>query len=391
MRRPAKPLSAKFVQTVKGPGKFFDGHGLYLRVDERDNRYWVQRIVINGKRREIGIGSYDFVSLAEARVAAYENRKLARSGGDPLQDRRTRQEVQTFEQEARAIHEMLAPTWRNKKHADQFLATLETYVFPAIGRTKVSDVTSADVLAILKPIWVTKAETASRIRQRISKVMKSAIAKGWRKENPAIGLVDALPKQTEPRQRRRALPYSDLPGFLSLLHGSQAGISTKLCLEFLILTCARSLEARGTRWDEIDFDSKSWNVPADRMKMKRAHRVPLSARAIALLRQAEGLDPDLVFPGTIKGKLLSDMTLSKLVKELGFPVHVHGFRTSFRTWTQEMTNFPNEVAENALAHTVGGEIERAYARSDLFEKRRNMMEAWAGFLDRRPAKVMRIG
>lgn len=254
MRRPAKPLSAKFVQTVKGPGKFFDGHGLYLRVDERDNRYWVQRIVINGKRREIGIGSYDFVSLAEARV-----------------------------------------------------------------------------------------------------------------------------------------PYSDLPGFLSLLHGSQAGISTKLCLEFLILTCARSLEARGTRWDEIDFDSKSWNVPADRMKMKRAHRVPLSARAIALLRQAEGLDPDLVFPGTIKGKLLSDMTLSKLVKELGFPVHVHGFRTSFRTWTQEMTNFPNEVAENALAHTVGGEIERAYARSDLFEKRRNMMEAWAGFLDRRPAKVMRIG
>lgn len=392
MRRPAKALSAKFVQTVKEPGKYFDGHGLFLRVDAVGNRYWVQRIVINGKRREIGIGSFDFVTLAEAREAAYQNRKQARTGGDPLQDRRARQEVATFEEEARAIYEMLAPTWSNKKHSDQFLSTLETYAFPHIGRTKVSDVTSADVLAILKPIWVTKAETASRVRQRISKVMKSAIAKGWRKDNPALGLVDALPKQTEPRQRRRALPYGELPDFLTTLHKSQAGLSTRLCLEFLILTCARSLEARGARWEEIDFEGKAWNVPAIRMKMKRAHRVPLSARAIALLRQAEGLDPDLVFPGTIKGKPLSDMTLSKLVKELGFPVDVHGFRTSFRTWTQERTNFPNEVAENALAHTIGTDTERAYARSDLFEKRRKMMEAWSGWLDQRPAKVVgRIG
>lgn len=392
MRRPAKALSARFVQTVTEPGKFFDGHGLILRVDAHGNKSWVQRIVIQGKRRELGLGSVDFVSLAEARAAAYENRKLARTGGDPLQDRRAQRQIQTFEEAARAIYEMLKPTWKNEKHAGQFISTLETYVFPTMGRTKVSDVTSADVLDVLRPIWVEKAETASRVRQRISKVMKWGIAQGWRKDNPAIGISDALPKQTAPRQRRKAMDYVEVPTFLSALHGSQAGLSTRLCLEFLILTCARSLEARGACWDEIDFEAKAWSVPADRMKMKRPHRVPLSRRALAILKEAEGLkERAFIFPGAKAGKMLSDMTLSKLVKELGFPVDVHGFRTSFRTWTQEQTNFPNDIAERALAHIVGTDVERAYARSDLFEKRRKMMEAWAGYLAEKRDNVVRIG
>lgn len=393
MRRPAKALSARFVQTVTEPGKYFDGHGLILRVDQRGSKAWLQRIVIKGKRRELGLGSVDFVSLAEARATAYENRKQARSGGDPLQDRRAQREIQTFEEAARAIYDMLRPTWKNPKHAAQFISTLETYVFPKMGRTKVSDVTSADVLDVLRPIWVEKAETASRVRQRISKVMKWGIAQGWRKDNPAIGISNALPKQTAPRQRRKAMDHAEVPAFLVALHKSQAGVSTRLCLEFLILTCARSLEARGTRWDEIDLDAKAWNVPADRMKMKRPHRVPLSPRAVAILKDAEALrgDGDLVFPGTKPGKMLSDMTLSKLVKELGFPVDVHGFRTSFRTWTQEKTSFPNEIAERALAHVVGSDVERAYARSDLFEKRRKMMNAWAGYLAEKRDNVVRIG
>ncbi|WP_017999066.1 site-specific integrase [Paracoccus sp. N5] len=371
MRRPAKALSARFVQTVSEPGKFFDGHGLILRVDAHGNKSWVQRIVIQGNRRELGLGSVDFVSLAEARAAAYENRKLARSRGDPLQDRRAQRQIQTFEEAARAIYEMLKPTWKNEKHASQFIATLETYVFPTMGRTKVSDVTSA---------------------QRISKVMKWGIAQGWRKDNPAIGISDALPKQTAPRQRRKAMDYPDVPAFLSALHRSKAGLSTRLCLEFLILTCARSLEARGACWDEIDLNEKAWNVPADRMKMKRPHRVPLSRRALAILKEAEGLkEGAFIFPGTKAGKMLSDMTLSKLVKELGFPVDVHGFRTSFRTWTQEQTNFPNDIAERALAHIVGTDVERAYAHSDLFEKRRKMMEAWAGYLAEKRDNFVRIG
>lgn len=321
-----------------------------------------------------------------------KTRKLARAGGDPLQDKRAQREIQTFEEAARAIYEMLKPTWRNEKHSAQFLSTLETYVFPTMGRTKVSEVTSSDVLDVLRPIWVDKAETASRVRQRISKVMKWGIAQGWRKDNPAIGISNALPKQTVPRQQRKAMDYAEVPAFLSALHRSQAGLSTRLCMEFLILTCARSLEARGACWSEIDFEAKAWNVPAERMKMKRAHRVPLSRRALSILKEAEGLkEGDFIFPGTKAGKMLSDMTLSKLVKELGFPVDVHGFRTSFRTWTQEQTNFPNDIAERALAHIVGTDVERAYARSDLFEKRRRMMDGWAKFLAQESAKVERIG
>ncbi|WP_256947293.1 tyrosine-type recombinase/integrase [Haematobacter genomosp. 1] len=392
-RRPEKALTAQAVKNATEPGKYFDGHGLYLRVDPNGSRFWVQRITIRGKRCELGLGSPALVSLAEARSAALDNRKLARSGGDPLQVKREAAAVLTFEEAARKVHEMHKPTWRNPKHAAQFITTLETYAFPKLGKLKVADVSSADVLAVLTPIWTTKAETARRVRQRIGTVMKWAVAQGWRNDNPAENIGQALPKTDPTKANRKALAHSDVAACLDVVKGSGAGRSTKLALEFLVLTAARSGEARGALWSEIDRKTKVWEIPAARMKMKKPHRVPLSPRALAILDEAEALRDGsaLVFPGTKQGRPLSDMTLSKLVKELGFEADVHGFRTSFRTWAQERTNFPREVAEAALAHLSGDAVERAYARSDVFEKRRKMMDAWAGYLAEKPANVVRIG
>lgn len=391
-RRPEKALTSQAVKHATLPGKYFDGHGLYLRVDANGSRFWVQRITIRGKRCELGLGSPSLVSLAEARAKALDNRKLAREGGDPLQAKREAQAVLTFEEAARKVHELHMPTWKNKKHAAQFITTLETYAFPRMGKVKVQDITTADVLAVLMPIWTEKAETARRVRQRIGTVMKWGIAQGWRQDNPAENISRALPKVSTAQEHRKALPYAELAGCIEAVKGSGAGQATKLALEFLVLSAARSGEVREAHWNEIDLTAKVWEVPAERMKMKRPHRVPLSSRAIALLREAEALGDGsgLVFPGTKAGRPLSDMTLSKLIKELGFSADVHGFRTSFRTWAQERTTFPREVAEAALAHLSGDAVERAYARSDVFEKRRKMMDAWAAYLAERPASVVRI-
>jgi len=379
------------VQTVTEPGKYFDGHGLFLRVDKTGGKFWVQRIVINGKRCELGLGSLDFVTLANARIAAYENRRLARSGGDPLADRRQAQAVMTFEEAAREVHRINLPTWKNPKHGDQFINTLATYAFPTLGNTKASDITTADVLEVLQPIWLTKAETARRVKQRIGTVMKWCMTKGWRKDNPVDAVDNGLPKRVAKKQRRKSLPYPEVADCLKTIAGTSAGLSTKLCFELLVLTCVRSNEAREARWAEIDLKAKVWEIPAERMKMARPHRIPLSDRAVAVVERAKGLDDDLVFPGTKKGKTLSDATLLKLVRENGYEVDIHGFRTSFRTWAQEKTTFPREVAEAALAHLSGDDTERAYARSDLFEKRRKMMDAWSKYLAQDSAKVVRIG
>jgi integrase len=392
-RRPEKALTAQFVRTAQEPGKYFDGNGLYLRVEPNGSRFWVQRITIRGKRSELGLGSPSLVPLAEARAKALENRKLAREGGDPLQAKREAMAVMTFEEAARKVHEMHSPTWRNPKHAAQFIATLETYAFPRLGKLKVPEVTTADVLSVLTPIWIEKAETARRVRQRIGTVMKWAIAQGWRQDNPAENIAQALPKAETVKANRKALPYADVPACIEAVKASGAGVATKLALELLVLGASRSGEVRNAVWSEVDFVAKVWEIPAERMKMKKPHRVPLTKRALAILEEAKAISDgsELVFPGTKRGRPLSDMTLSKLVKELGFPVDVHGFRTSFRTWAQERTNFPREVAEAALAHLSGDAVERAYARSDLFEKRRKMMDAWAAFLaEKRTDNVTRI-
>jgi integrase len=392
-RAPSKALTARAVESAKEPGKYFDGNGLYLRVDKSGLRLWVQRIVIRGKRREIGLGSPDLVSLSTARENARRNRQLAYEGQDPIQLKNEARAVPTFAEAARTVHELHKPTWRNEKHAAQFISTLETYAFPAFGTLRVSEVTSADLMKALAPIWTAKQETARRVRQRIGVVLKWAMAKGWRKDNPADAVSLALPKVDKSTEHRKSLPYAEVCACLATVQASGAGLSTKLALEFLVLTASRSGEARGALWSEIDFAAKVWTIPALRMKAKRPHRVALSARSLEVLQQARGLSEGegLVFPGTIKGKPLSDMTLIKLVRELGYPIDIHGFRTSFRTWAQERTTFPREVAEAALAHMAGDAVEQAYARSDLFEKRGKMMEAWAGFIAERRGEVVRIG
>ncbi|MHA3977424.1 tyrosine-type recombinase/integrase [Halovulum sp. GXIMD14794] len=392
-KHPEKALSAAFVRTVTEPGKYFDGHGLFLRVEPSGSKRWVQRISIRGKRREIGLGSLSLVPLQKAREEALENRRLARAGGDPLRARQETQAVLTFEEATRKVHEMHRPSWRNAKHAAQFLSTLETYAFPKMGSIRVSEITTADVLSVLTPIWLAKPETARRVRQRIGTVMKWAVAQGWRQDNPAEAIAQALPRQDKKPKHRRALPYQDVPAFLKKLHASGAGPATKLALEFLILTASRSGEVRLAQWEEIDLEKAEWSIPAERMKANRAHRVPLSERALAILREAQRLadGSGLVFPGTRHGKPLSDMTLSKLTRELGFPVDVHGFRTSFKTWAQERTSFPTEVSEAALAHVIKNKAEAAYARSDLFEKRRDLMANWAIYVEAAPSVVVRIG
>ena len=400
LRKPEKALTAQFVKTAREPGKYFDGHGLFLRVQPNGARQWVQRIVIRGKRCELGLGNPALVSLAEARDAALSNRKLAQAGGDPMRAKREADAVLSFEEAARKVHALHLPTWRNAKHGAQFLSTLETYTFPRLGKLRVADVNTADVLAVLTPIWTAKPETAARVRQRIGMVMKWAVAQGWRQDNPAESIAQALPKRDQSlREHRKALTYAEVANCIATVQASGAGLATKLAFEFLVLTATRSGETRGALWSEIDLGnpavpaiSATWTIPASRMKAKREHRIPLTARAVEILREAKALGDGtaLVFPGTKAGKALSDMTLSKLVKELDFAADIHGFRTSFRTWAQERTNFPREVAEAALAHGIKDKAEAAYARSDVFEKRRKMMDAWAGYLAQQTGKVISI-
>ena len=392
-RHPEKALTAAQVKTASRPGKYRDGNGLFLRVEKSGSKRWVQRINIRGKPTELGLGSASLVPLAEAREIALENRKIARGGGDPLRSRSEASATFSFEEASREVHKIHRPSWRNKKHAAQFISTLEKYAFPRLGRISVADVTTADVLGVLQPIWLKKPETARRVRQRIGTVMRWAIANGWRQYNPAEAIAQALPKQDKTQQHRKALPYSEVAEFLDAVNASNAGALTKLAMELFVLTASRSGEVRLANWSEIDLDGAVWTRTADRMKAKREHRVPLSARAIEVLRQARALadGSGLVFPSARYGKPLSDMTLSKLVKELEFDAHVHGFRTSFKMWAQERTNSPNQVSEAALAHVVKDRAEAAYARSDLFEKRRNLMKAWGAYLKPDCGKVVKLG
>lgn len=378
-----KALTAAFVASVKAPGKYHDGKGvgLFLLVKENGSRFWVQRIIIRGRRRELGLGSPPVVTLADAREQALENKRKARLGVDPLAEKQRARAILTFEEAARRTHAELSPTWKNPKDRAAFVKTLETYIFPRFGSVPLPEVTSADVRQAILAARVTAPGVARKLIYRVSCVFKWGIAEGMCSLNPATAQALALPRETRKVHHRRALPHARVAECIAAIHASRAWLATKLALEFLVLTASRSGEVRLARWEEIDLDARIWMVPEERAKQKRPHRVPLSSRAIAILVEVESLrdESGLVFP-SIRGKALSDMTLSKLVKELGFEADVHGFRTSFRTWGQEETSFPREVQEAALGHKFGDAAEQAYARSDVFEKRRKMMEDWAGYL-----------
>lgn len=382
-----------FVKSVKEPGKYGDGHGLYLVVSATGAKRWEQRITIQGKRCDCGHGSASLVSLAEARERALEYRRIAGAGGDPRKEKDRNAEILTFEAAAREVHKGLLGTWSNEKHGHDFINSLQMYAFPKIGTVLVSEVGSSDLLKVLAPIWTTKNETARRVFQRMETVLKWAAAKEWRDGTPGDVTLQGLPKVRRKKSNRKALSYAQVHELVLALRGSNAMEQTKLCLEFIILTAARSAEARYADWNEVDLEKATWTVPAHRIKMRRDHTVPLSPRAVQILKDAQFLygDKELIFPGARKGRPLSDVALSGRVKDLGYDVTVHGFRTSFRTWTQERTAFPREICEAALAHLVGDEVERAYARSDLLEKRRELMDAWADYLAQERGKVVRIG
>ena len=376
-------LTARRVETAKGPAKLTDEHGLYLRVSPRGAKSWIQRLTIQGRRTDNAVGHYPSMSLAEARAAAFERWKVAKAGRDP-RTAEGRPASPTFAEAAEAVIALHEPTWRSPKSGPQWRASLQTYAHPVIGDLPVAEITPGHVMAVLQPIWGEKRETARRVKQRISAICRWAVAQGHRTDDPAGAVVDAaLPRNGVERRHMPALSYAEVAACIARVRASaRASSSSKLALEFLILTAARSAEVRKATWDEMDIDGATWTVPAERMKANREHRVPLSGRALELLEEAAELSDGsgLVFPGVRPGRPLSENTHAKLLRELGFDAVTHGFRSSFRDYAAEQTHTPHAVMEAALAHTVKNKAEAAYARSDLFEKRRRLMESWAAYL-----------
>ena len=390
-RHPDKALSAAFVRTTTKPGRYCDGQGLYLLVLPSGARCWVQRLVIGGRRRELGLGGFPLVSLAEAREAAFANRKLARAGGDPLANKRRVQTMPTFEEAARRVWEQHRGAWRSPDTVKNWLPSLHTYVFPRIGASAVGAVTTRDVLAVLTPIWHTKPPTAQVVRQRISAVMKWAVAMEYRPDNPAgEALGQALGRQRAVVQHLPALPHAQVAAAIQTVWASGASVPVKLAFEFLVLTAARSGEVRAATWDEIDVDAAVWTIPAARTKAGRAHRVPLSAPAVAILDRARALSDGtgLAFPGPQRGRAIRDLSLSRLLRTHGIPAVPHGFRSSFRDWAAEQTSARQDVIEASLAHVVRDTTVAAYARSDLFERRRGLMDDWATYLSGERGQVV---
>ena len=379
-----KRLTAKLVDAINRPGKYHDGDaGLYLYVQERNSRLrksYVQRVTVHGRRVELGLGSAKWTTPSEARAAAQANRKIARTGGDP---RRRPTAVPTFEEAAETVIRMHGATWKDgAKTEKRWRAILASYAFPRFGKRPVDKITSADLLAVLVPNWSIRRETMRKLRQQIGAIMKWAIAEGHRDDNPAgETLGAALPKGGAVREHQRALPYDAVHGALAAVRASGAWWATKAAFEFLVLTAARSGEVRGMEWSEVDFDAATWTCPAARMKSGREHRVPLSGAALAHLRAALDVTggEGLCFP-SIMGKEMSDSTMSKLLKENNVGAVPQGFRSSFRDFAAERTNIPREVCEEALAHVNPNQIEAAYRRSDLFDRRRDLMSAWAQFI-----------
>ena len=384
-------LTALQVKSISDPGRHGDGDGLYLNVAPSGSKSWVQRIVIAGRRRDIGLGPFPTVSLAQARGMAASNRAAVADGRNPLAEKREAKaaaqqgapSVPTFAQAALQVIELRRPTWSSSKHAAQWTATLRTYAFPVLGDMAVDSITAADALAVLEPVWTAKPETASRVRQRMETVLDWAVSHGYRLDNPAgRSLLKVLPAVKRLKQHHPSLPYEQVPAALDLVRPSNASLRTKLAFEFLVLTAARSGEVRQAEWCEVDWTKQSWDIPALRMKARRSHRVPLSTRSVAVLQAAwEISGPDgLIFPAGPGDRTVSDMTFTALLRRLDIPAVPHGFRSSFRNWVEECTETPWSVAESALAHNIGNATQAAYMTSDLFEQRRELMERWARFV-----------
>ncbi|MBY9064958.1 integrase arm-type DNA-binding domain-containing protein [Sphingomonas yunnanensis] len=380
-------LTALKAKALRAPGRHSDGNGLTLFIKDSGAKSWVLRIQVNGKRRDIGLGSFDTVSLAEAREKADDIRKQFRNGIDPVAAKRAvitaAPTIPTFREAASIAHGEHKGGWKNAKHKAQWLSSLEAYAFPLIGDVPVHEVDGPAIRDLLAKIWLSKPETARRVRQRIGTVLDWAYAKGYRQaEAPTRSVTKGLPKQPKKDSHFAALPYEQAPAVYAQL--SSAESIGRLALRFLILTAARSGEVRGTCWREIDLEQQLWTIPGDRMKAGKTHIVPLQPAAIEILdtmARMYGTAPDqTVFPGR-SNKQLSDMTLTKVLRD-GFvgDITVHGFRSTFRDWAAEQTDVAGDVVEAALAHAVQNKVEAAYRRTNYLEKRRGLMLAWSNHL-----------
>ena len=378
-------LSATRVKALRDPGRYSDGVGLHLFISKKGRKSWVQRITVDGRRRDIGLGGYPTVSLAQARNRASDNREAIGNGRDPVADKR-RPSMPTFSEAAHAVHEANKPRWRNGSHTRAWIQTLERHAFPKIGNKPIDTISRTDVLTVLTPLWSTRPETARRVRQRMRTIFRWAMANELTETNPAGEAIDgALPSMPKVKAHLRALPYQEVGSALKTLDASQTSLASKHCLRFLVLTAARSGEARGAAWDEIDLQGATWTIPGSRMKAGVEHRVPLSDQALDVLTLAHQLEDGsrLCFPSPLRpGRMLSDMTMTNILRKSGLAdrATVHGFRTSFKTWTMEQTDTPWAVGEAALAHQLGGSVEQAYARSDLFDRRWVLMQEWADYV-----------
>lgn len=388
----ANTLSAGKVKSLAEPGVYRVDHNLYVHVGAKQSRSWLCRYMLRGRRREMGLGPVRLVTLDEARFAANDAKRLALAGIDPLEQKQTERgtaakvkRAPTFKVFAAEYIAGQRDGWKSEKHAWQWERSLEQYAYPTIGDLPVDKVTVDNLLTILTPIWSTKSETASRVRNRVEKVLGAAEAMGHRTgQNPAawtgpIGHLLPPIGKVQKIAHHKAVPYAKVPTLRAHI-ANRDGEAAK-ALQFVMLTVVRSGEARCATWSEIDREAKEWVIPDARMKAGKEHRVPLSEAAMALLPTKDGAPDALVFPGARKGKPLSDMALIQIMRRIeGVGATVHGLRSSFRDWAAEATDFPREVVESALAHLVGSEVERAYLRTSFFDKRRELMDAWAAFV-----------
>ena len=376
---PKRKLTDAFVRSVHRAGKYGDEHGLILRVRPTGSKYWIWRGTVRGRRVDLGLGGYPYTTLREARERAFECRKASKAGLDPrVRNRR----CPTFAEAVEKVIAMHRPSWRRGGGSEAgWRRTLGTYAVPRLGQMQVDQITSADIMAVLQPIWNEKAVTAGRVRQRIGAVMRWAIAQGYRADNPAgDAITAALPRNGRQSRHFKALPHGEVATALATVRESSCTAGVRLSLEFLVLTAARSGEVRGALWEEVDVEAGVWRVPATRTKTGREHRVPLSRRALEVLeeaRQALGGDP-IFRAAPARRRQLGHGVWRALSRRLRIDATVHGFRSSFRDWCGE-TGVPREVAEACLAHTIRNQAEAAYARSDLLERRREVMEAWAEY------------
>jgi integrase len=380
-------LTKKLVENL-GAGRHGDGNGLYLVVDPSGARRWIVRVVVKGAknnkgaplRTDFGLGGADIVTINQARERALEYRRMAKQGLNPRFN--AQREIPTFEEFAQQVHIERLPTWKNAKHGQQWINTLRDYAFPKNGRMPIDAIDQAEVMMCLSPIWTEKHETARRLAQRIKTVLDVAKSKGFRSgENPVTGIKDAgaLPKVKAKPKHHKAMRWQDVPAFYADLKGRSAMSAN--ALRFTCLTGSRTSEVLGMRWEEIDFDARLWTCPEERMKTGEDHRVPLTDEMLAIIELLKGLKSDFVFEGQKRRKPLSNMSMLMLLRRMNVEgITVHGFRSTFRDWASEVTSAPREIAEMSLSHRVGSNVERAYARSDLLDKRRSLMERWSGFV-----------